>query len=176
MKSYEPGQGRKTAALRGSFMCGSLLYTMHEKYMRMALKQATIAQSKDEVPVGAIIVKEGKVIARAHNLRESSQRALAHAEMLAIDKACRKLNTWRLEGCVLYVTLEPCAMCAGASILARLDGVVYGAKDPKAGSMGSIINLAEISQYNHHPWLISGILAEECGQILTDFFKPKRVK
>ncbi|MEI7668333.1 MAG: nucleoside deaminase, partial [Erysipelotrichaceae bacterium] len=111
---------------------------MHEKYMRMALKQATIAQSKDEVPVGAIIVKEGKVIARAHNLRESSQRALAHAEMLAIDKACRKLNTWRLEGCVLYVTLEPCAMCAGASILARLDGVVYGAKDPKAGSMGSI--------------------------------------
>jgi tRNA(adenine34) deaminase len=146
----------------------------HDKYMRLALLEALKAQTKDEVPVGAVIIKDCKIVARAHNRRESTQIATAHAELLAIEKACAKLKSWRLEGCVLYVTLEPCAMCTGASLLARLDGIVYGAFDPKGGCLGTVTDLSSIKAFNHTPWIISGILEDECGSLLTSFFKNKR--
>ena len=149
---------------------------MHEKFMKLAIKEALKAQNKDEVPIGAIIVKEGKVIARGHNLRESKQVASAHAEMIAIDKACKKLGTWRLEGCTLYVTLEPCPMCTGATILSILDKVVYGANDPKGGCIESCIKMYEQKGFNHYPQYESGILKEECSLLLSDFFIKKREK
>ncbi len=142
--------------------------------MRLALVEALKAQTKQEVPVGAVIIKDDKVIARAHNQREKTQIATAHAELLAIEKACAKLKSWRLDRCVLYVTLEPCAMCTGATILSRVDGIVYGATDPKGGCMGTVMDLTQIKAFNHQPWVISGILKEECGQLLTSFFKNKR--
>lgn len=142
--------------------------------MRLALVEALKAQTKQEVPVGAILIKAGKVVARAHNKRETTQIATAHAELLVIEKACAKLKTWRLEGCVLYVTLEPCAMCTGAALLARVDGIVYGASDPKGGCMGSVMDLTQIKAFNHKPWVISGVLESECGTLLTTFFKNKR--
>jgi len=142
--------------------------------MRLALLEALKAQTKQEVPVGAVIIKDGKVVARAHNQREGTQIATAHAELLAIEKACAKLKSWRLEGCVLYVTLEPCAMCTGAVLLGRLDGVVYGTTDPKGGCMGTVTDLTQFKAFNHQPWVISGVLAQECGQLLTSFFKNKR--
>ena len=149
---------------------------MHEKFMKLAIKEALKAQNKDEVPIGAIIVKDGKVIARGHNLRESKQIASAHAEMIATDKACKKLGTWRLEGCTLYVTLEPCPMCTGATILSRLDKVVYGANDPKGGCIESCIKMYEQKGFNHYPQYESGILKEECSLLLSDFFRKKREK
>lgn len=142
--------------------------------MRLALKEALKAQAIDEVPVGALIVKDGKVIAKAHNTRETSQMATAHAELLAIEKACRKLKSWRLDGCVLYVTLEPCAMCTGASLLARVDGIVYGAFDPKGGCMGTVTDLTQVKAFNHQPWVVSGVLGNECAELLSTFFKNKR--
>lgn len=147
---------------------------MHEKYMRMAIKEAIKARDIDEVPIGAIIVKDGEVIARGHNLRETKQLSSAHAEMIAIDKACRKLGTWRLEGCTLYVTLEPCAMCSGATILSRLDKVVYGAKDAKGGCIESSMRMYEQKGFNHYPTYLSGILEEECSSLLSTFFRNKR--
>ena len=149
---------------------------MHEKYMKLAIKEALKAQKKDEVPIGAIIVKDGKIISRGHNLRESKQMASAHAEMIAIEKACKKLNTWRLEGCTLYVTLEPCPMCTGATILSRIDKVVYGANDPKGGCIESCIQMYEQKGFNHYPTYESGILKEECAALLSNFFKEKRAK
>lgn len=176
MQSIEPGQGRKTAALRGSSMCGSLFYPMkpYETYMRYALEEAKKAFDEDEVPIGAVIIKEGRVIASAHNLRETDQNSIAHAEVLAIQEACRVLNSWRLEGCILFVTLEPCVMCGGASLLSRLDGVVYGASDAKGGAFGSVTDLNLIRGLNHYPWVKSGILEEECTGILKEFFENKR--
>jgi len=144
--------------------------------MMLALKEAQKANEIDEVPIGAVIVKDGKVISKAHNLREKNQSATAHAEVLAINKACRKLNSWRLDGCVLYVTLEPCTMCIGASILSRVDGIVFGAKDPKGGSLGSLYDISLIKGFNHYPWVVSGICEEESSVILKEFFKNKRKK
>lgn len=146
----------------------------HTKYMHIALNEAKKAYLIDEVPIGAVIIKDGKVISKAHNLREKKQSASAHAEVLAIEKACKKLNSWRLEGCVLYVTLEPCTMCIGASILSRVDGVVYGAKDPKGGSLGSLYDISLIKGFNHYPWVVSGVCEEESSFILKEFFKNKR--
>ncbi len=146
----------------------------HIKYMKIALKEAHKAKELDEVPIGAVIVLNGKVIAKAHNLREKNQSATAHAEVLAINKACKKLNSWRLNGCVLYVTLEPCTMCVGASILSRVDGIVYGAKDPKGGSLGSLYDISLVKGFNHYPWIVSGVCEEESTFILKDFFKNKR--
>jgi tRNA(adenine34) deaminase len=145
-------------------------------FMQEALKEAEKALEFDEVPVGALIVMDREVIARAHNLRETSQDATAHAELLAIRKACEALKTWRLVGCTLYVTLEPCPMCAGAIVLARLDRVVFGAHDPKAGACGSLMNIPEDERFNHRPEMVPGVLAEECARILKDFFKQKRQK
>ncbi len=146
----------------------------HAFFMGEALKQAKIAYEKDEVPVGAIIQKDGEIIARAHNLRETYQDATAHAELMAIRKACKVVGSWRLTGCSLYVTLEPCAMCAGAIVLSRLDKVVFGAHDPKSGACGSLLNIPEDERLNHRPEIISGVLAPECGEILKDFFRLKR--
>ena len=150
-------------------------YSMnHDEYMRIALLEADKAEAIDEVPVGALIVKEGKIIARAHNRRETTQMATAHAELLVIEKACRKLKSWRLDGCVLYVTLEPCAMCTGATLLSRVDGIVFGAYDPKGGCMGTVTDLTVLKAFNHQPWVLGGILEKVCAQRLTDFFKNKR--
>lgn len=148
---------------------------MHEKYMREAIKEAYKAKAKDEVPIGCIIVKNDKIIAKAHNLRETKQQSINHAEILAIQKACKKLGSWRLEDCILYVTLEPCCMCAGAILQARIASVVYGASDPKGGSIKSTMQMYEQPGFNHYPSVKEGIMKDECSVILRDFFKNKRL-
>ncbi|PIK30607.1 tRNA-specific adenosine deaminase [Bacillus siamensis] len=145
-----------------------------EYYMREAIKEAEKAEAKGEVPIGAVLVLHGEIVARAHNLRETEQRSLAHAEMLAIDEACRKLGTWRLEDAVLYVTLEPCPMCAGAVVLSRVDKVVFGAFDPKGGCTGTLMNLLQEERFNHQAEVVSGVLEEECGEMLSAFFRKLR--
>jgi tRNA(adenine34) deaminase len=144
-------------------------------FMRQAIKEARKALEADEVPIGAVVVMGDRVIAAAYNLRETLQDATAHAELLAIRKACEILGTWRLLGCSLYVTLEPCPMCAGAIILSRVDRVVFGAKDPKGGACGSLINLLADERFNHRPEVVAGVLADECGDILRQFFRDKRI-
>lgn len=138
------------------------------------MKEAEKAKQLDEVPVGCVIVKDDRIIARAHNLKEKKQLSSAHAEMLAIEKASKKLNNWYLKDCDLYVTLEPCMMCTGSMILSRVRTIYYGTADPKGGCVDSILNLNEIRRINHHPNVISGILREECAEILTSFFREKR--
>lgn len=146
-----------------------------EAFMREALRLAEKAAAAGDVPVGAVIVKDGNIIARGYNQREAGHSATAHAELSAIEAACHAAGSWRLHGCTLYVTLEPCPMCAGAIINARLDRVVYGAKDEKAGACGSVVNLFEMG-FNHRPILKSGILEEECGTVLSRFFAALRSK
>ena len=145
-------------------------------FMEEAIKEARKAFEKDEPPVGAVIVKDGDIIARGHNLRESLQDPTAHAEMLAIRAAASKLGRWRLSDCALYVTLEPCIMCAGAMVLARLGRLVYGANDPKAGAVDSLMSLVSDPRLNHQIVVKSGVLAEECGDMLRDFFSSRRQK
>ena len=142
-------------------------------FMREAMSLARMAEDIDEVPVGALIVRDGTVIARAYNTRESSKCATHHAEILAIEEACRTLGGWRLPGCTLYVTMEPCCMCAGAIINARIPRVVYGAPDLRFGAFGSLINLADIP-LNHRPEILGGVLGEENVEILRSYFKKKR--
>lgn len=149
---------------------------MHTFYMKEAIKEAKLAFQKDEVPIGCIIVHQDKIIARAHNLREDTQNAIAHAEILAIEQACQYLNSWRLEDCTLYVTLEPCAMCTGAILQSRIKEVIYGAQDPKGGCIESCIQLYEYKGFNHYPMHKAGILEEECSSLLKQFFKEKRIK
>ena len=143
--------------------------------MRLAIEEAKIAASKDEVPIGAVIVRDGKIIARCHNLRENNKCATHHAEILAIEECCRAMGGWRLPGVTLYVTLEPCAMCAGAIINARVERVVYGAKDIRFGAMGSLVDLPSLP-FNHKPTVTGGVLEEECVKVLRDYFKKKRKK
>ena len=145
-------------------------------YIKEALKEAQKAYDKGEAPIGAIIVKEGKIIARAHNLREKNNDPTAHAEILAIKKAAKKTSAWRLIDCDMYVTLEPCAMCAGAIIQSRIPRLFVGTMDPKAGAAGSIVNLFSESRFNHKVEVETGILAEECSKVLKDFFKSLREK
>jgi len=135
---------------------------------------AEAALEHDEVPVGCLIVHEGRIVGRAHNQREMLQDPTAHAEMIAITQAAEALGSWRLTGCTLYVTLEPCAMCAGAMVLARLDRLVYGAGDPKAGAVESVFKLLEEPRLNHRIAVTAGVRREECGAILTQFFRKKR--
>ena len=142
-------------------------------FMKKALKQAKVAEKYGEVPVGAVIVKDGKVISRGYNMRESAQMASAHAEHIAIDRACKKLKSWRLTGCTLYVTLEPCIMCAGAIVNSRLDRVVIGTADKKAGAMGGIVNVLDLP-VNHKPDVTFGVLQSECSGILKEFFARLR--
>ncbi|MFS0784113.1 tRNA adenosine(34) deaminase TadA [Bacillus sp. 1P06AnD] len=145
-------------------------------YMEAALREAAKAGEKNEVPIGAVLVLDDEIIAQAHNLRESEQSATAHAELMAIDEACKKLGTWRLEDATLYVTLEPCPMCSGAIILSRVKRVVYGASDPKAGCAGTFMNLLTDERFNHQCEVVPGVMEEECGQILTDFFRTLRAR
>ena len=142
--------------------------------MKEALKEAKKAELIDEVPIGCVIVKDDKIIARGHNQRETKQSPIGHAEIIAINKASKKLKSWRLEGCDIYVTLEPCIMCSGAIIQSRINKVYYGASDPKGGALGSSINVLEAHNINHHPEVISGVLKEECSSIITNYFKAKR--
>lgn len=143
-------------------------------YMRDAIKQAMKAKEIGEVPIGAVMVFKGQIIATGYNVRETSQETLSHAELIAIKRANEKIGSWRLEDCTLYVTLEPCPMCAGAIVQSRIKRVVYGAVDQKAGCAGTLMNLLDDERFNHQAELLSGVLEEECGNLLTDFFKDLR--
>jgi len=147
---------------------------MHETYMRLALEEARRAMAEGEVPIGAIIVLENRVIAAAHNQREQLHDPTAHAEMIAITQAAGARESWRLDGCTLYATLEPCPMCAGAIVQARISTVVYGTADPKAGAVRTLYNLLDDPRLNHRCQILSGVLAEPCGQILSQFFQEQR--
>lgn len=145
-----------------------------EDFMQMALQQANLAFALGEIPIGAILVKDGKVLAANHNRRELDQDPTAHAEIVVIQEAARQLGTWRLLDTTLYVTLEPCAMCAGAIIQARIPRFVFGAFDPKAGACGSLFNLVMEPKLNHHPAILGGVLEQPCGEILQRFFQQRR--
>lgn len=147
-----------------------------EYYMKLAIEEAKKAQKLGEVPIGAIIVKNNEVIASAHNLRETVQLPTAHAEHIAIERASKVVGSWRLEECKLYVTLEPCVMCAGAIVMSRIPKVVYGATDPKGGCSGSLMNLLEESQFNHRAEIVKGVFEQECGDLLRNFFRELRLK
>ena len=147
-----------------------------DEFMREALKEARKAARKGEVPVGAVVVKDGKVISRGHNMTEKKQSALTHAELMALSKASKKLKSWRLIDCDLYVTLEPCTMCAGAIVLSRVRGLVYGAADPKAGAVDSTARVMENEKLNHRVKVTADVLKEECSDVLTAFFKEVRRK
>lgn len=148
---------------------------IHEKFMRAALKEAEKARAEDEVPIGAVAVLNGKIIARGHNTRERTGNAINHAEMIVIAKACKKVGNWRLDGVTLYVTIEPCPMCMGAALNARLPELVYGADDPKGGCCGSLYDLNE-GKYNHRINITKGILKEDCANIIRTYFEEKRRK
>ncbi|WP_113715977.1 tRNA adenosine(34) deaminase TadA [Priestia endophytica] len=146
------------------------------QYMLEAIKEAKKAEEKHEVPIGAVVVIDGEIVGRAHNLRETAQRSIAHAELLAIDEACQKTGSWRLEDATLYVTLEPCPMCAGSIIMSRVKRVVFGAYDPKGGCVGTLMNLLQDERFNHRAEVVGGVMEEECGRLLTDFFRSLRAK
>lgn len=147
---------------------------MNEKYMKAALRQAQKAALIGETPIGAVIVHDGKIIARGYNKRETKKNALSHAEITAIDKACRKLGGWRLPKCDMYVTLEPCPMCAGAIINARIENLYFGAFDKKSGCVASVTNLFKKGMFNHNVNVTGGIMESECAQMLTSFFRELR--
>ncbi|MNM27015.1 tRNA-specific adenosine deaminase [compost metagenome] len=148
----------------------------HEQWMREAIAEARKAEALGEVPIGAVIVQGGAIIGRGYNLRETTLDSTAHAEMVAIREASKALNSWRLLDCTLYVTLEPCPMCAGAMVQSRVPRTVYGTPDPKAGCAGTLMNLLEEPRFNHRTEIISGILQDECAELLTSFFRRLRQK
>lgn len=145
-----------------------------ERFMQLAIEEAKKAEAIGEVPIGCVIVKGDEVIATGHNRRETDLLAAAHAEMIAIESANRSLGNWRLEDCELYVTLEPCPMCAGAIVLSRVKRVIFGAHDPKGGCCGTLMNLVQDERFNHQADVTENVLAEECGRLLTDFFRTLR--
>lgn len=146
------------------------------KYMKEAIKQAKKAYAIEEVPIGCVIVHEGTIIARGYNKRNTKKNTLAHAEMIAIEKACKKLGDWRVEDCTMYITLEPCPMCAGAIVQARIPRVVIGTRNKKAGCAGSVLNLLQVQEFNHQVELTEGVMQEECSQMMKDFFREMRKK
>ena len=148
--------------------------TEDERYMKEALRQARKAEALEEVPIGCVIVREGKIIARGYNRRNTDKNTLSHAELNAIRRESKKTGDWRLEDCTMYITLEPCQMCAGAIVQARIPRVVIGSRNPKAGCAGSILNLLDVPEFNHQVELTEGILEEECSAMLTDFFRELR--
>ena len=150
--------------------------TNHEHFMEEALIEAEKALAADEVPIGAVIVYNGEIIGRGHNLRTSKKNSLYHAEIIAINEACGFMGDWRLENCMIYVTVEPCPMCAGAIIQSRISEVVFGVPNPKAGCGGSILNILDNSRFNHRANIVSGVSADECGQLMQAFFQKMRVK
>lgn len=148
----------------------------HEKYMKEAIRQAKKAYAIDEVPIGCVIVYEDKIIARGYNRRNTDKNTLAHAEISAIKKASKKMGDWRLEGCTMYVTLEPCQMCAGALVQSRIDRVVIGSMNPKAGCAGSVLNLLQMAEFNHQVEIVRGVCEDECSAMLSGFFAELREK
>ncbi|MCI6675729.1 MAG: tRNA adenosine(34) deaminase TadA [Clostridiales bacterium] len=150
--------------------------TIEEKYMKEALKQAKKAYRMGETPIGCVIVYEDQIIARGYNRRNTEKSVLAHAEIAAIKKAAKKMGDWRLEGCTMYVTLEPCQMCAGAIVQSRMTNVVIGCMNPKAGCAGSVLNLLEMQQFNHQVHVVRGIMEEECSTLMSSFFRELREK
>lgn len=150
--------------------------TVDEKFMKAAIREAKKAYALDEVPIGCVIVREGRIIARGYNRRNTDKNALAHAELAAIKKASKKTGDWRLEDCTLYVTLEPCQMCAGAIVQCRLKKVVIASMNPKAGCAGSIFNLLQVDKFNHQVEIEKGVLEEECSDMLSSFFRELRKK
>lgn len=146
----------------------------HEYYMREAIRQARKAEALMEVPIGCVIVSDGKIVARGYNRRNTDKNTISHAEMNAIRKASKKLGDWRLEGCTMYVTLEPCQMCSGAIVQSRIDEVVIGCMNPKAGCAGSVLNLLEVPQFNHQVKITKGVLEEECSEMMSSFFRRLR--
>lgn len=152
------------------------MMSLDEKYMKEAIRQAKKAYALGEVPIGCVIVHDGKIIGRGYNRRNTDKNTLAHAEITAINKASKKIGDWRLEDCTLYVTLEPCQMCAGAIVQARVTRVVMGSMNPKAGCGGSILNVLEMPEFNHQVDVTRGVLEEECSHMLTSFFKELRVR
>lgn len=148
----------------------------HAIWMQAAIAEANKAQAMNEVPIGAVIVRSGEIIGRGHNKREVNRDATAHAEILAIQDACEHIGAWRLLDSTLYVTLEPCPMCAGAILQARLDAVVFGTSDPKAGCAGTLMNLLDDERFNHQTNVVSGVLKEECAGLLSEFFRKLRKK
>ena len=153
-----------------------MAYTEDERYMKKALAQARKAYELGEVPIGCVIVYEGKIIGRGYNRRNTDKNTLCHAEITAIRKASRYMKDWRLEGCTMYVTLEPCQMCAGACVQARIDRVVIGCMSPKSGCAGSVINLLDMKEFNHQVQITKDVLGEECSGLLTDFFENLRIR
>ena len=155
---------------------GRNMMNQDEKYMREAIKQAKKAYALDEVPIGCVIVYEGKIIGRGYNRRTIDKNTTAHAEIMAIKKACKKMGDWRLEDCTTYVTLEPCQMCSGAIVQSRMKKVVIGCMNPKAGCAGSVLNLLQMEAFNHQVELEIGVLGEECSAMMKQFFKELREK
>ena len=151
-------------------------YTEDEKFMKEAIRQAKKADAIGDVPIGCVIVSDGRIIARGYNKRNRNKTVLAHAELLAMSKACRKAGDWRLEDCTMYITLEPCQMCAGAIVQARIPRVVIGSMNPKAGCGGSILNLLQMKEFNHQVEVTRGVLEEECSEMLSAFFRKLRQK
>jgi tRNA(adenine34) deaminase len=149
-------------------------FPREEYFMRLALREASLAVKHDDVPIGALVVSDGEVTGLGHNERELRGDPTAHAEMIALREAARRLGSWRVLDSVLYVTLEPCAMCAGAIVLARVPRVVFGARDPKAGAAGSVLNVLDTDQLNHRPQVEEGLLADECAELLRVFFATRR--
>lgn len=156
--------------------CAEDTLKKHEKYMREAIRQAKKACALEEVPIGCVIVSDDRIIARGYNRRNTDKNTLSHAELIAIRKAAKKLGDWRLEGCTMYITLEPCQMCAGAMMQARLTEAVIGSMNPKAGCAGSVLNILEMDGFNHKVSVTRGILEEECSRMLSSFFKELREK
>ena len=152
------------------------MLTEEEKYMKEAIRQAKKAGKLDEVPIGCVIVRDGKIIARGYNRRNTEKSTLAHAEIQAIRKASKVVGDWRLEDCTMYITLEPCQMCAGAIVQARIPKVVIGSRNPKAGCAGSVLDLLHVPAFNHQVELEEGVLQEECSEMLTSFFRELRKK
>lgn len=150
--------------------------TDDERYMRAALREAKKAYNLGEVPIGCVIVYEGKIIGRGYNRRNTDKNTLCHAEISAIKKASKVIGDWRLEGCTMYVTLEPCQMCAGACVQARIDKVVIGCMSPKSGCAGSVINILQMEEFNHQVDIVQGVLEEECSSMLTKFFGELRIR
>jgi len=148
--------------------------SLDEQYMRIAIDQARIAEENGDVPIGAVIIRNGQIIAKAYNQREQLQDPTAHAEIIALTQAAAALENWHLNGCTMYVTLEPCCMCAGALVLARIDRLVYGRDDPKTGAIKSLYNIVQDKHLNHRVEVTSGVLADECGALLQDFFTRRR--
>ena len=153
---------------------GQLSSESDEGYMRAAIEAAKVALDSGDVPIGAVIVYEGRIVAKGYNQREQLGDPTAHAEMIALTQAAAAVGNWRLHGCRMYVTLEPCAMCAGALVLSRMDKLIFGCKDPKTGACGSVYNIVQDGRLNHELEVSSGLLAEECSQLLQDFFKQRR--